>query len=104
MRYVLSKFFVKKQEDFKCENCGAKVKGDGYTNHCPNCLFSKHVDVYPGDRASPCKGLMEPIGIEKKHGDLRIVHRCLMCGYVTRVKRGQFDNDELIIELSKNPL
>ena len=56
--------FIRKIENFTCNNCGTFVVGDGYTNHCPNCLFSKHVDTSPGDRKSSCKGLMEPIGIE----------------------------------------
>ena len=52
------KKFIKVKEDFVCEHCGAEVKGDGYTNHCPKCLWSKHVDVHPGDRAAECGGMM----------------------------------------------
>ena len=54
-------------EDFICENCGNKVKKLGYTarDHCPYCLYSKHLDINPGDRENTCKGLMRPIGIEK---------------------------------------
>ncbi|MEK7158524.1 MAG: RNHCP domain-containing protein, partial [Patescibacteria group bacterium] len=47
----MSRTFQRRVEDFTCESCGAQVTGDGYTNHCPQCLVSKHVDVYPGDRA-----------------------------------------------------
>ncbi|WP_420871372.1 RNHCP domain-containing protein [Lysinibacillus xylanilyticus] len=46
-----------------------------FRNHCPKCLFSKHVDTVPGDRASTCKGLMRPIGVdytEKKAFNLSI--------------------------------
>ena len=43
--------FTRKVEDFTCEHCGREVHGNGYTNHCPHCLHSKHVDVNPGDRA-----------------------------------------------------
>ena len=39
--------FKRKKENFVCENCGAEVKGDGFTNHCPKCLYSKHVDIFP---------------------------------------------------------
>ena len=48
-------------EDFICENCGAKVSKSDYTarDHCPLCLYSKHVDINPGDRANNCKGLMD---------------------------------------------
>ena len=58
------KQFVRRREDFVCEHCGTKVVGDGYTNHCPKCLWSKHVDIMPGDRAEDCQGLMRPIDIK----------------------------------------
>jgi len=58
--------FKKRKEDFFCENCGENVSGDGFTNHCPKCLWSKHVDVFPGDRKGSCNGLMKPIGGEKR--------------------------------------
>ena len=64
----MAKRFQRKIEDFVCANCGAKIKGNGYTNHCPACLWSKHVDINPGDRASVCGGLMKPIDIELKKG------------------------------------
>ena len=53
-------------EEFVCENCGAKVKKLGYScrNHCPECLHSKHVDKNPGDRDEECHGLLEPIDVE----------------------------------------
>jgi DNA-directed RNA polymerase subunit RPC12/RpoP len=75
------KRFIRTTEDFICEHCGTEVKGDGYTNHCPHCLFSKHVDLHtPGDRLNPCKGLMEPVGYFTKGSEYIIVHRCLRCG------------------------
>src|SRR3989344_2693847 len=55
--------FKKVIEDFTCEHCDTFVEGDGYTNHCPKCLWSLHVDNEPGDRANNCNGLMEPFGI-----------------------------------------
>jgi len=41
--------FTKIDEEFICENCGHKVNKLGYTcrNHCPICLYSKHVDINP---------------------------------------------------------
>lgn len=55
---MTKKNFIHCQEDFVCEVCGTKVKGTSYTNHCPNCLWSKHVDQnVPGDRAELCHGL-----------------------------------------------
>jgi hypothetical protein len=45
--------FIARQEPFVCEHCGKAVeplaKGS-YRNHCPHCLWSKHVDdVGPGE-------------------------------------------------------
>src|SRR3989338_8156335 len=45
-----SRRFQRTKEDFTCERCGFFVRGSGYTNHCPQCLWSKHVDVNPGNR------------------------------------------------------
>ena len=46
------KLFSKKDESFVCENCKKKVEVLNYTSrdHCPFCLYSKHVDINPGDR------------------------------------------------------
>lgn len=95
--------FSRKIEDFVCENCGKKVKGNGFTNHCPHCLWSKHVDVNPGDRASSCQGLMTPFRIEKgdKDGEFIIVHKCVKCGYEKRNKTSENDNFEEIIKIVK---
>ena len=77
--------FIARQEPFDCEKCGAAVKPleDGsYRNHCPKCLWSKHVDNEgPGDRASECLGMMRPVGVDhrSKKGWM-IVHRCEECG------------------------
>lgn len=75
----MSKKFQRKIEDFKCEHCGFEVEGDGYTNHCPKCLWSKHVDINPGDRTETCEGLMSPVDAEKKRGEWRILHKCTRC-------------------------
>ncbi len=69
---------------FVCENCGKEVlplTNGSYRNHCPFCLYSKHIDVVPGDRKNRCKGLMEPTGLKFKSGKgFQIVHKCLRCG------------------------
>lgn len=79
---------------FRCENCGADVlplTNGSYRNHCPFCLYSKHVDFRPGDRKSSCHGLMEPIDlIYKAKKGYQIVHRCLKCG-VRRVNKVAVD-------------
>ncbi|PIQ91533.1 MAG: hypothetical protein COV70_03220 [Parcubacteria group bacterium CG11_big_fil_rev_8_21_14_0_20_39_22] len=96
-----SKKFTRKKENFTCKYCGEKVKGDGYTNHCPKCLWSKHVDINPGDRKEKCLGLMEPSSIEIKSGNHIIVHRCETCGFVRRNKFGEKDSFDTVIEIAK---
>jgi rubrerythrin len=96
----MSSKFIKRTENFICENCGVKVKGTGYSNHCPSCLWSKHVDVNPGDRAAKCSGLMKPIGLTKKKGKYIIIHRCQKCGHEKQNKISPHDNMEEIIKLS----
>ena len=90
-------------EEFICENCGAKVEKLGYScrNHCPVCLHSKHVDINPGDRAETCHGLLEPIGLEinNKKGYV-IISKCKKCGAIRRNKAAEDDNMDLIIKLS----
>ena len=74
--------FQRRREDFDCLSCGEPVRGDGYTNHCPACLTSRHVDVNPGDRAANCGGEMPPVRVRQdgKKG-LMILHRCDACGH-----------------------
>jgi len=97
--------FQKTKEDFVCEHCSFEVVGDGFTNHCPKCLWSKHVDIFPGDRLEPCQGKMKPIGIKKsKKGDDQIVHECVICGYRKNNKVASGDDVDKVIEVSKIPL
>jgi len=98
------KKFQKRIENFVCEKCGVLVKGNGYTDHCPNCLWSKHVDNNPGDRKNRCGGLMEPVGLEIKKGEYIIHYRCTKCGYEHRVKAVPNDNFDILIKLSNQPL
>ena len=93
--------FIRRKEDFDCEHCGEKVLGDGYTNHCPNCLWSKHVDVHPGDRAESCGGMMKPIRIEGSTPGYRIVHRCERCREERKVNTVERDNPDALVALAK---
>jgi rubrerythrin len=95
------RLFQKKKEDFVCEYCGKEVKGSGYTNHCPYCLWSKHVDIFPGDRLEDCGGLMEPVLVEKQKDKYVLTHRCRKCGYQKKNKVDKDDNFDKVIELSK---
>lgn len=89
-------------EDFVCENCNALVKKSLYTarDHCPNCLYSKHVDINPGDRQNPCRGLLKPIGIEKYRDTFKIIYKCQKCGQLHKNIIHNDDNMDLIINLS----
>ena len=88
---MATKKFQRTKEDFTCEKCGFEVVGDGYTNHCPKCLWSKHVDINPGDRAATCQGLMEPVEVELKGGEYVILHRCIECGFEKKNKASKED-------------
>jgi len=96
----MSRKFQRTKEDFICLNCGCNVSGDGYTNHCPECLYSRHVDINPGDRMSDCGGMMKPVGLKITSGDYIIIHRCIKCGFEKANKSGKRDNNEKLIELS----
>ena len=58
--------------EFICCGCNKKVFytnniGTAHRNHCPYCLYSKHVDKnFSGDRASDCHGRMKAIGLSFK--------------------------------------
>lgn len=93
--------FRKKKEDFICARCATEVFGDGYTNHCPKCLFSRHVDVSPGDRKAPCRGMMEPLSYSVKNGEERILHRCVVCGFKRENRVADEDDRDAIIGIVK---
>ena len=90
--------FIARNDGFVCENCHKKVTpilyGGSYRNHCPFCLFSKHVDgSIPGDRAELCHGLMEPIAVTtRRTGEFVLTHRCLKCHF-ERFNRIAGDDD-----------
>ena len=87
--------------DFECGQCRLRVSaeprlsGVQNRNHCPYCLWSKHVDLREaGDRLCACKGLMRPVGLalkrtKKKYaaagarGELLLAHQCAACGAVS---------------------
>ena len=99
-----SKKFTRTVEDFTCEKCGIEVRGTGYTNHCPSCLWSKHVDVNPGDRKSTCLGMMEPSSIKVESNEYKITHICTVCGHAKNNKSSPDDNFSIILRLSNHTL
>ena len=102
------KLFKKNDSGFICKNCGFEVLPLGYSsrNHCPRCLCSLHLDINPGDRASDCGGIMDPIAVETdaKKGYI-IIHKCRKCGEIRRNKAAneakvQPDDIGLLIKLT----
>ena len=89
-------------ENFICENCGKEVNYLGYTarDHCPYCLYSKHVDILPGDRKNECMGLLVPIGIEKYKDTFKILYKCEKCNKNHKNIMASDDDMNKIIELS----
>lgn len=96
--------FIPREEEFICLHCEQTVKplGSGtYRDHCPTCLYSRHVDRDgPGDRFSTCLGLLQPTGIDQdsKKGFV-IVYQCEKCGKSHRNKAAP---DDEIIQFMEN--
>ena len=97
------KQFTKRDEEFVCEHCGKKVSKLGYTSrdHCPHCLYSKHVDNMPGDREAECRGLLKPVQVEldSKKGYV-IIYKCEKCGAIRKNKAAVDDDKDLLIKLT----
>lgn len=93
-----------KDENFICEKCNRSVKKLKYTarDHCPYCLYSKHVDINPGDRLNTCKGMLKPVKIEKFKNTYKIIYKCEKCKGLHKNIMANDDDMDLIIELSKN--
>lgn len=93
-------------EFFQCKHCRRFVcpppGGGRHRNHCPFCLYSRHVDDRKsGDRMSTCGSVMGPIGyFQRPNGEYVIVHSCLGCGF-ERFNRIAADDDfDLVLSLA----
>ncbi len=91
-------------EGFKCEKCKKMVAPLKYTarDHCPYCLYSKHVDIYPGDRNNQCLGLLIPIDIEKFKNSYKIIYRCSRCNQLHKNIIAEDDNFDEILKIMQN--
>ena len=91
-------------DEFICENCHQKISKLNYTarDHCNYCLYSKHVDINPGDRANNCHGLLVPIDIEKFKDTYKIIYKCEKCHEIHKNIMAIDDNMDEIIKLSTN--
>src|SRR5690349_4243436 len=107
--------------DFHCENCGALVSsmnmlsGVQNRNHCPYCLWSRHLDLYSaGDRLSACKAGMKPIGLTMKksrnkyqlspRGELMLVHACTECESISINRIAADDDPEQVLAIFRSSL
>ncbi|HYZ91358.1 MAG TPA: RNHCP domain-containing protein [Actinomycetota bacterium] len=97
-------------ESFRCRQCGLDVGmqaiGTAHRNHCPNCLWSRHLDDdVPGDRDARCGSSMEPIAISVRgDGEWVIVHRCRGCDELHLNRIAGDDNPLLLLRLAVKPL
>jgi hypothetical protein len=100
---------IAKRSGFRCLQCGGFVSiareaaGVNNRNHCPVCLWSKHVDLKKaGDRLAECQSRMQPTGLTikrtfkrynaEKQGELMLIHCCLNCGKIS-INRIAADDD-----------
>ena len=93
------------EESFTCKNCGWLVSpggaGTDHRNHCPNCLYSLHLDIEPGDREADCGALMEPVAVwVRKNGEWAIIHRCRSCAMMSSNRIAADDNPVKIISIA----
>ena len=101
--------------DFRCAHCHNLVSsahllsGVNNRNHCPYCLWSRHLDLYAaGDRLSACKAPMQPVALTTKRsrnkyshgrGELMLVHLCTDCGNVSINRIAADDDASTLLEI-----
>ena len=111
---------IDQEDGFLCKQCKAFVSSASFLsgvqnrNHCPYCLYSRHLDLYEaGDRLSACKSPMKPIGLTTKvsrkkygtgHGELMLVHLCIDCDRLSINRIAADDDFETIVALYKYSL
>ena len=112
-----------KCNNFRCSHCKTSVGGNEnmgtmYRNHCPSCLYSRHVDLErSGDRKAKCKSKMEPIGLtykgegknkygEERIGELMLIHRCCNedCEKISINRLAADDSVDAVIKIFTNSL
>lgn len=110
----------KNKKGFRCNYCRGWVTilgfiGTHHRNHCPFCLWSKHVDLEKaGDRKASCAAGMEPVGLTLKQagldkygrprkGELMLIHYCTnkACGKISINRIAADDNSESILRVFK---
>jgi hypothetical protein len=112
--------FDKITSDFRCKHCHNYVSTDpilsgvNNRNHCPYCLYSRHLDLYQaGDRLAACKEKMRPVALALKQtrkkygsdqGELMLVHQCLDCGSISINRIAADDDAETILSIFESSM
>jgi hypothetical protein len=109
------------EQQFTCVHCHLYVSCDPLVagvqnrNHCPYCLWSRHLDWREaGDRMSNCRAPMEPVGLTTKwsrnkyaaerDGELMIIHRCTGCDRLVINRVAADDGAEDLLALFERSL
>lgn len=107
---------LKKIKGFECAYCHQwvpfdKFIGTRFRNHCPFCLWSKHVDEKKsGNRQAFCHGLMKPIGLtfkkegfdkygKPRQGELMLIHQCQNCGQISINRLAADDESQMVLKI-----
>lgn len=102
--------------DFTCVHChnyvsaGQMLAGVHNRNHCPYCLWSRHLDLFKaGDRMAACKAPMQPVGLTIKRsykkyasatgGEIMLVHWCSGCEKISINRIAADDISVVILEV-----
>lgn len=109
------------RQDFTCKHCLRLVSthslfsGVQNRNHCPYCLWSRHMDLYTaGDRLAACKSGMQPVGLTLKQnhkkysfagsGELMLIHQCIECSKVSINRLASDDDADAVWEVYEESL
>lgn len=108
-----------REHGFGCDHCHEwapinEEMGTHNRNHCPHCLWSKHLDdTTPGDRKSDCKQGMRPIALtfkgesadkyatapEQQLGELMLVHECVRGDQIRINRIAADDNPHALVDV-----
>lgn len=118
---MLCGFRSQAEDGFACKHCGYFVSsavdlaGVLNRNHCPYCLWSRHLDLYrAGDRMNACRGMMHPVGLSRKQtrkkytsahpGELMLIHFCSDCAGVSINRLAADDDPEKVLQIFEHSL
>ncbi|GAA0939738.1 RNHCP domain-containing protein [Nonomuraea longicatena] len=100
---------VLRTETFTCVRCGLTATTASPAgvrrNHCPRCLYSRHVVDHVEGGPSECGARMAPIAVAVlRDGDWALIHRCVTCGELTSSPIAGDDNQFILMRMAVRPL